>query len=82
MYLITYECPRCGGRVSLNEQESAWLDAAPHLLAALKRAEQLAQIASDWDLGTDGKVEIDGEWVPCLRLRDEFHTAIARATDI
>jgi hypothetical protein len=49
------------------------------LLKALKRASQLASIAYDWDLGTDGKVEIDGEWVSCSDLRQEFDKAIDKA---
>ena len=36
MYLITYECPHCGRRISLPEQESVLLDAAPGLLDAAK----------------------------------------------
>lgn len=48
------------------------------LLKVLDRAMQLAQIAWDWDLGSDGKVEIDDEWVSTYALRDEFETAIAR----
>lgn len=58
----------------------AWNEKAI-LLEALQRAVQLAQIASDWDLGSDGEVEIDDEWVSCHTLRDEFEAAIAKATE-
>ena len=50
------------------------------LVEALRRAEQLAEIADDWNLGDDGKVEIDGEWVSCWDLRKEFSAAIAKAS--
>lgn len=42
---------------------------------ALKRAAQLAEIAADWNLGSDGKVEIDGEWIDCRDLEKEFSLA-------
>lgn len=57
------------------------ISAAPDLLAQLKRAAQLAEIANDWDLGTDGEVEIDGEWVGCWELRKQFRAAIAKAEE-
>ena len=53
--------------------------AASAMYESLDRAVQLAGIASDWDLGTDGKVEIDGEWVSCWSLRQEFAAALAAA---
>jgi len=55
----------------------ACIAAIPKLLEALHKAEVLAGIASDWDLGTDGKVEIDGEWVGCYELQKEFRAVIA-----
>lgn len=47
------------------------------MLAALKKASQLADIATDWNLD---EVEIDGEMVRTYDLRDEFDAAIAKAT--
>lgn len=47
-------------------------------IKVLKRAKQLASIAYDWDLGTDGKVEIDGQWVSCSELKEEFAKEIKR----
>lgn len=68
------------GEIRCNAETNAKLIAAVHeLLAVARRAEQLAQIAWDWDLGTDGEVEIDGEWVSTLALRNEFAAAIAKA---
>ena len=51
---------------------------APEVVKELRKAIQLAGIASDWGLGTDGKVEIDGEWVPCFDLQKQFKAALAR----
>lgn len=53
------------------------------LRAILHRAEQLACIAYDWELGRNGKVEIDGKWTSCCDLRHEFRLAketLARPT--
>ena len=50
--------------------------AAPELLAALRKASQLASIACDWHLE---EVEIDGEMVDTHSLGDEFEAAIAKA---
>ena len=59
---------------------NAQLWATAHkLVELLCKAEQLAEIASDWDLGTDGMVEIDDEWVSTLSLKKEFHDVIAEA---
>lgn len=46
-----------------------------HLKALLLKASKLASIASDWNLGDDGKVEIDGKWVSCSSLSSEFKKA-------
>ncbi len=51
------------------------------LEGALKRAEQLAEIAYDWDLGDDGKVSIDGQWTSCADLRTEFKEALNQSTE-
>lgn len=47
------------------------------LIAALKKAEQLASIAADWNLD---EVEIDGVMVKTFELRKEFAAALTRAT--
>jgi len=50
------------------------------MLAALNRASQLASRAVDWDLGTDGEIEMDDKtWVACSDLRDEFDAIIRKA---
>ena len=41
----------------------------------IRVAAALAGIASDWDLGQDGKVEIDDEWVSCWSLAKRFIVA-------
>lgn len=61
-----------GGRMG-NAQLIA---ASPELLAALRKAAQLAEIASDWNLE---EVEIDGEMVRTRDLREQFNAAIAKA---
>ncbi len=43
----------------------------------LKRAEKLADIAYERNLGNDGKVEIDGEWVGCMDLKLDFQEALS-----
>lgn len=48
----------------------------PRLVAALKRAEQLAAVASDWNLD---EVEIDGEMIRTMALHREFKDLIAEA---
>lgn len=48
-------------------------EASKDLVAALKKAVQLATVASDWDLQD---VEIDGESVDIYDLREEFTTAL------
>ena len=45
-------------------------------LKALRRAEQLASIAYDWNLGDNGRVEIDDKMVSCASLGKEFTRAI------
>ena len=42
--------------------------------AAMEKARQLANIATDWNLD---EVEIDGEMVSTYNLRDEFDAALA-----
>lgn len=44
--------------------------------AALEKAAELASIAYDWDLGTDGRVEIDGQWISCAQLNTEFQETL------
>lgn len=51
--------------------------AAPELLKACRVAEQMASIASDWNLD---EVEIDGEMVSTYELGELFAAAIAKAT--
>lgn len=69
-----------GDRILEENQANAILIAqAPDLLAQLERAVQLAEIASDWDLGADGEVEIDGGWVSCWDLAKQFKATIAAA---
>lgn len=48
---------------------------APVMLALLKKAEQLAQVACDWNLD---EVEIDGQMVSTYDLRDQFLAVLAR----
>ena len=45
-------------------------------------AAALAGIASDWDLGTDGEIEIDDEWVSCWSLKQRFESAINAIKEI
>lgn len=66
-----------GPNYSHCEANARLIGAAPELLAALKKASQLADIATDWNLD---EVEIDGEMVRTYDLRDEFDAAIAKAT--
>lgn len=49
--------------------------AAPDLLAAIKVAVQLAEVASDWNLD---EVEIDGEMVRTHDLAERFRDVIAK----
>ena len=59
------------------EVANAWLiEAAPDLFEAARIAEQLAYIASDWNLD---EVEIDGEMRPINEVRAIFTAAIAIA---
>lgn len=51
-------------------------DINKELVEALRKAEQLAQIARDWNLY---EVEIDGEMVDIYALTDEFSAALTRA---
>lgn len=53
--------------------------AAPELLASLRKAADLAEIAYSWDLGEGGRIEISGGWVNLTDLKDEFEAAIAKA---
>jgi hypothetical protein len=55
---------------------SRMIAAAPGMLAALKKAAQLVDIAADWNLD---EVEIDGEMVRTYALRDEFNALIGKA---
>jgi hypothetical protein len=48
------------------------------LRKTLARASKLASIAYDWDLGTDGQVEIDDEWVSCADLHQEFDAVLEK----
>ncbi len=57
----------------------AWESERKELIEALRRASKLASIAYDWDLGQNGKVEIDGEWISCAALAQEFRAAIQNA---
>ena len=50
---------------------------APEMLEAMRKASQLASIASDWNLY---EVEIDGEMVGICDLMAVFDAAIAKAT--
>ncbi len=45
---------------------------------ALRKAEQLATVARDWNLN---EVEIDGEMVPTLSLECEFSSHLASIPD-
>lgn len=46
------------------------------LIEACRKAEQLANVARDWNLD---EVEIDGEMVDTIDLVTEFRAAIAKA---
>lgn len=58
------------------EHDARLIAAAPDLLAAIKVAVQLAEVASDWNLD---EVEIDGEMVRTHDLAERFRAAIAKA---
>lgn len=60
-----------------SEDVARVLTIAPELLEALRKAVQLASIASDWNLD---EVEIDGEMVATLDLWSEFKECVDRAT--
>ncbi|OWT61989.1 hypothetical protein [Candidimonas nitroreducens] len=45
------------------------------LRESLRKAEQLTQVCGDWNLD---EVEIDGEMIDILDLRDEFRAALAQ----
>lgn len=63
-------------RGALNLMESERVEELERQLAecqrSLGKAEQLAGIAWDWNLGDNGMVEIDGKWVNLLDLQNEF----------
>lgn len=63
--------------VCFSHADARLIAAAPDMLAALKKASQLASIACDWHLE---EVEIDGDMVDTHDLRDEFDAAIAKAS--
>jgi len=63
-----WECDGCG------EIETAHIH--DRLVAALKKAWQLTQIATDWNLD---EVEIDGEMVRTYDLAKEFKAALKAA---
>lgn len=53
---------------------AVWAESpGPRMAKALSKAEQLALVASDWNLCT---VEIDGEDTNIYRLRDEFRALL------
>lgn len=58
------------------EANAYLIAAAPDMRAALRRAEQLADICGDWNLP---EAEIDGVMVNTKDLRDEFRAALAKA---
>lgn len=59
------------------EADADLIAAAPDMLAALKKAAQLADIATDWNLS---EVEIDGQMVSVYDLKREFAATIAKAS--
>jgi len=52
------------------------------LVEVCKIAAELAEIANDWDLGTNGEVEISGEWIAVSELRLMFLNAADEAEAI
>jgi hypothetical protein len=63
-------------RIAGYKANARLIAAAPDLLAAIKVAVQLAEVASDWNLD---EVEIDGEMVLTHALAERFRVAIAKA---
>ena len=47
------------------------------LVAALRKASQLASVAGDWNLD---EVEIDGEMIRTFELQEQFDALLAKAT--
>ncbi len=68
----TYWCRDSSGPCSPKKIDQDTRRSVEKMRAALCRAAQLAEIAADWNLGSDGKVEIDGEWIECRDLEKEF----------
>lgn len=74
-FVAAVSCDPFSDRQQL-EANAALVAAAPDLLAAVRIAEQLASIASDWNLD---EVEIDGAMRPTFELRDMFRQLRTRA---
>ena len=71
--------PTPGGDDASNREAIAnanVIAAAPELLEAVRKAEQLASVATDCNLS---EVEIDGVMVSTYDLRDEFIAALTKA---
>lgn len=68
----------CGGNShdTLTKGNARLIAAAPEMLEAVRKASQLASIASDWNLY---EVEIDGAMVGIYALMAEFDAALAKA---
>ena len=75
---IECHCDADTGILPSEEEEgnAHLIAAAPELAEAVRKAEQLARVASDWNLD---EVEIDGDMVPTHQLFDEFTAALAKA---
>lgn len=58
------------------DRVTSLIEAAPELYEAARVAEQLADIAEDWNLD---EVEIDGEMRDIYEVRDIFRAALAKA---
>ena len=70
------DCVVCAKLYAIEDRRN---ERIARLEAALERAVQLAGIASDWDLGDNGRVEIDGKWISCYELKAEFKAALSKA---
>ena len=58
------------------EANARLIAAAPELYEAVRKAKQLASIATDWNLD---KVEIDGTMVDTYTLHEQFKAALVKA---
>jgi hypothetical protein len=85
-WIVAEDTLKCGCLMIgyLNEDDTTCVDmqfcpkhrAAPEMYEATRKAEQLASIATDWNLT---EAEIDGEMVSVYELRQWFQSVLALA---